>query len=80
MFLLASGGHIGVPEKDNKVGIRFSYKHCNFSRVCLLVKIASKTVTRSILSSALAREPASFWRENMINVVILQRVLVKMSF
>ena len=28
--------------------IRFLYKHCHFSRVCLLVKIASKTVTRSI--------------------------------
>ena len=28
--------------------IRFSYKHCNFSRICLLVKMASKTVTRSI--------------------------------
>ena len=28
--------------------IRFSYKHCNFARVCLLVKMASKTVTRSI--------------------------------
>ena len=28
--------------------IRFSYKHCNFSDVCLLVKMASKTVTRSI--------------------------------
>ena len=28
--------------------IRFSYKHCNFSQVCLLVKVASKTVTRSI--------------------------------
>ena len=27
---------------------RFSYKHCNFSRVCLLVKMASKIVTRSI--------------------------------
>ena len=24
------------------------YKHCNFSRVCLLVKMASKTVTKSI--------------------------------
>ena len=23
--------------------IRFSYKHCNFSHVCLLVKMASKT-------------------------------------
>ena len=28
--------------------IRFSYKHCNFSHVCLHVKMASKTVTRSI--------------------------------
>ena len=28
--------------------IRFSYKQCNFSRTCLLVKMASKTVTRSI--------------------------------
>ena len=26
--------------------IRFSYKHSNFSRRCLLVKMASKTVTR----------------------------------
>ena len=29
-------------------GISFSYKHFNFSHVCLLVKMASKTVTRSI--------------------------------
>ena len=29
--------------------IRFSYKHCNFSRDCLLVKMASKTLTRSIV-------------------------------
>ena len=28
---------------------RFSYKHCNFLRVCLLFKMASKTMTRSIL-------------------------------
>ena len=28
--------------------IRFSYKHCNFSRICLLVKMPLKTVTRSI--------------------------------
>ena len=28
--------------------IRFSYKHCNFSHVCLLVKMASKAVTMSI--------------------------------
>ena len=31
--------------------IRFSYKHCNFSHVCLLAKMASKTVTRSIRKS-----------------------------
>ena len=29
--------------------IRFSYNHCHFSSVCLLVKMASKTVTRSII-------------------------------
>ena len=28
--------------------IRFSYKHCNFSGFCPLVKMASKNVTRSI--------------------------------
>ena len=28
-----------------------AYKYCNFSRVCLLVKMASKTVTRSIVNS-----------------------------
>ena len=28
--------------------ISFSYIHCNFSRVCLLVKMVTKTVTRSI--------------------------------
>ena len=42
--------------------IRFSYKHCNFSRVCLLVKMASKTVTRSTHSALSAR--ASGFREN----------------
>ena len=30
---------------------RFSYKYCNFSHVCLLVKMASKTETRSIVLS-----------------------------
>ena len=28
--------------------IRFPYKHCNFSHICLLAKMASKTVARSI--------------------------------
>ena len=32
------------------VNIRFSYKHCNFSDGCLLVKMAFKTVTRSVSS------------------------------
>ena len=36
--------------------IRFSYKHCNFSHVCLLVKMASKTVTRSINFKKYERE------------------------
>ena len=31
--------------------IRFSYEHCNFARVCLLVKMASKTVTRGAIHS-----------------------------
>ena len=30
--------------------IRFSFIHCNFLRGCLLVKMASKTVTRSIFN------------------------------
>ena len=32
--------------------ITFSFKHCNFSRVFLLVKMASKTMTRSIFKKA----------------------------
>ena len=39
--------------------IRFSYKHCNFSHVCLLVKMASKTVTRSIQPAKTAVSPRS---------------------
>ena len=40
--------------------IRFSYKHCNFSHVCLLVKMASKTVTRSnimFINFSLGKQP-----------------------
>ena len=33
--------------------IRFSNNHCNFARVCLLVKTASKTLTRSITITVL---------------------------
>ena len=33
--------------------IRFSYKHCNFLHVCLNVKMASKTVPRSIVRCSL---------------------------
>ena len=47
--------------------ISFSYKHCNFSHVCLLVRMVSKTVTRSILlyprsqcSQGLASLPSVF--------------------
>ena len=31
------------------LNLKFSYKHCNFSRGCLLVKMASKAVIRPIL-------------------------------
>ena len=41
------------------LGIRFSYKHCNFSHVCLLVKMASKIVTRPI--------GGKFWRPPFMN-------------
>ena len=34
--------------------IRFSYKHYNFSRGCLLVKTASKTVTRLTVNNKLS--------------------------
>ena len=33
--------------------LRFSYKHCNFSAVCLLVKMASKTMTRSLRAATM---------------------------
>ena len=33
--------------------IRFSYRHCTFSRVCLVAKLASKTVTRSVVGVVL---------------------------
>ena len=39
--------------------IRFSKKHCNFSRVSLLVKMASKTVTGSTLWQRSAK--LNFW-------------------
>ena len=35
------------------VDIRSLYKHCNFSRGCLLFKMASKTVTRSVKNNGL---------------------------
>ena len=48
------------------------YKHCNFSRVCLLVKMASKTVTRSVRSHFEITVPNIFnvfyfFRRNYIN-------------
>ena len=35
--------------------IRFSYKHCNFPCVCLLVKMVSKTVTRPFTVNSATR-------------------------
>ena len=47
--------------------IRFSYKHCNFSRRCLLVKMTSKTVIRPInsywLCSYRYSTAISHWRQ-----------------
>ena len=46
--------------------IRFSYKHCNFSRVCLLVKMVSETVTRSIESkTSLGKKVLCSWTEKL---------------
>ena len=44
--------------------IRFSYKHCNFSPVCLLVKMASKTVTRSTDWSILHTRACALWKDD----------------
>ena len=33
--------------------IRFSYKHCNFSHVCLLIKMVWKTVTIKVYCKGL---------------------------
>ena len=41
--------------------IRISYKHCNFSRGCLLVKMASKTVTNSIFPHSRGRMFSRGW-------------------
>ena len=41
--------------------IRISYKHCNFSRACLLAKMASKTVTSSILPHSRGRMFSRGW-------------------
>ena len=45
--------------------IRFSYKHCNFSCVCLLLKMASKTVTRSIWRQIIFKRCSYFLIMNM---------------
>ena len=43
-------------------------------------KTSTTTSTRfSLYYVVLAREPASFWRENVVAVVILLRVLARMS-
>ena len=46
-------------------------------------RILLRMITGDFLSTSkvgLAHEPASFWRENMIAVVILLRVLARMSW
>ena len=48
--------------------IRFSYKHCNFSGVCLLVKMASKTVTRSISRQILECFGCVSWRDRKMTI------------
>ena len=51
--------------------ISFSYKHCNFARVCLLVKMASKTVRRSIPNETAAKSS-----NNMRGLYVLGRYAV----
>ena len=53
---------------------------CNF-RLCLQIRKDSKTTTRTRFSQSRvrSREVSSFWRENAIAIVILQRVLATMS-
>ena len=46
--------------------IRFSYKHWNFSRVCLLVKMASKTVARSISQTWVHLMVSNFYNRHAI--------------
>ena len=49
--------------------IKFSCKHCNFLRVCLLVKMASKTVTRSIVTVSSLLSEVERQQQRLPNVV-----------
>ena len=55
--------------------IRFSYTHCNFSRVCLPVKMALKTVTSPLSKPLHAYQelsnasPPSEWKYKFLNQV-----------
>ena len=60
--------------------IRFSYNHCNFSRVCLLVKMALKTVTRSILLTALRSKIDALLRNAYGGDFIHSMLLMNSSF
>ena len=53
---------------------------CDF-RLCLQIRTDSKTTTRTRFSQSRVRshEASSFWRENAIAIVILERVLARMS-
>ena len=49
--------------------IRFSYKHCNFLCICLLIKMVLKTVTRSIYYTILFKHHYSLTPKSMLFVV-----------
>ena len=55
--------------------IRFSYKHFNFSRICLLVKMASKTMTSSIATFVI-----SGWLKNYQLSTVVAFVIYKSHF
>ena len=62
-----------------KFDITFSYKHCNFSRNCLLVKMAGKTVTHKVFSSDTKHIKQNILakRINRINRDLIKIILAK---
>ena len=73
---------ISVVISSNTVKIYDSYKWCRFLEKDTIERFRfwdEDDYDYEIFWVVLAREPASFWRENVIVVVILLRVLVWMS-